>query len=56
MYLNKVYKHKLLPLYNKNTTWEGLFIEIENLHEKNILGNVYRPLRETNENYQSFIK
>ena len=56
MYLNEVYKHKLLHLYNRNTTWEGLFIEIENLSEKNILGNVYRPPRERNENYQSFIK
>ena len=36
-------------------TWEGLFIKIENLSEKNILGNVYRPPRERNENYQSFI-
>ena len=39
----------------KNITWEGLFIGIENLNEENILGNVYRPPHERNENYQSFI-
>ena len=50
IYINEVYKHKFLPLHNKNT-WEGLFIEIEKLNKKIILGNVYR-----NENYQSFIK
>ena len=32
IYLNELYKHKLLPLYKKNTTWEGIFIE------NNILG------------------
>ena len=29
IYLNEIYKHKILPLYKKNTTWEVLFIEKE---------------------------
>ena len=35
---------------------EGLFIEIESeeFRKKVIIGNMYRPPRERNENYQSF--
>ena len=51
IYLNELYTHKLLPLYKKTLPWEGLFIERKKLNEKIILGNVYRPPRERNENY-----
>ena len=31
------------------TAWEVMFIEIGNLHKSIIIGNIYRPPRESNE-------
>ena len=58
VYLNEKYDHKILPLYEKSAVWEGLFLEItgHSLEHKIMLGNIYRPPRERNENYQQFIK
>ena len=36
-------------VYEHSTAWEAMFIEIENLHKSLIIGNIYRPPRESNE-------
>ena len=58
IYLNDNYKYSILPLYNNSrpTVWEGLFIEVsgKGLKKPVIIGNVYRPPRNTNNGYQSF--
>ena len=40
---------KLIDFTHQNSqTWEGMFIEIENLNKTVIIGNIYRPPRESN--------
>ena len=57
IYVQEHYKYKLLSCYQHTKIWEGLFIEIESeeFKKKFIIGNMYRPPRERNENYQSFL-
>ena len=45
-------------LYTNSRIWEGQFIEIEclELNRTLILGNIYRPPRDINENYETFIE
>ena len=56
-YLHKKYMFKKLPIYVQSEVWEGLFIEISGhtLNKNIIIGNIYRPPRDRNENYQTFI-
>ena len=35
-------------IYEHSTAWEAMFIEIENLNKSVIIGNIYRPPRESN--------
>ena len=51
------YMFKKLPIYVQSEVWEGLFIEIlgHTLNKNIIIGNIYRPPRDRNENYQTFI-
>ena len=48
---------KKLPIYVQSEVWEGLFIEISGhtLNKNIIIGNIYRPPHDRNENYQTFI-
>ena len=48
---------KKLPIYVQSEVWECLFIEISEhtLNKNIIIGNIYRPPRDRNENYQTFI-
>ena len=57
IYVQEHYKYKLLSCYQHTKIWEGLFIEIvsKEFKKKVIIGNMYRPPRERNENYQSFL-
>ena len=56
IYLHDTFNYTLLPIYKRSTIWEGLFIEIEGEQLSNVVtGNMYRPPRDRNENYQSFI-
>ena len=57
IYVQEHYKYKLLSCYQHTKIWEGLFIEIESeeFEKKFIIGSMYRPPRERNENYQSFL-
>ena len=41
-------------IYEHSTSWEGMFIEIENLNKSLIIGNIYRPPRESNEQITKF--
>ena len=56
-YLHKKYMLKKLPIYIQSEVWEGLFIEISGrtLNKNIIIGNIYRPPRDRNENYKTFI-
>ena len=57
IYLRKDIKYKVLHVCPKSTIWEGQFIQLtEKLANKKIvLGNIYRPPMDTNENYKQFI-
>ena len=58
IYLKYTIKYKLIDIEANSNIWEGQFIEIEQENvgnKKIILGNVYRPPRDTNENYNQFI-
>ena len=47
---------KLIDFTHQNSqTWEGMFIEIENLNKTVIIGNIYRPPRESNHGISQFI-
>ena len=47
---------KLIDFTHQNSqTWEGMFIEIENLNKTVIIGNIYRPPRESNHEISQFI-
>ena len=47
----------ILPMYDSSDVWEGLFIELKNnFHKSVVIGNIYRPPRDVNINYQTFIK
>ena len=56
-YLSTEYKFEFLELHTDSTFWEGLFIKItgEKLNKYVIVGNIYRPPRNQNHNYQSII-
>ena len=58
IYLKDNLKYKLLNMSLTSNIWEGQFIEIyeDNLYAKTlILGNIYKPPRDINENYRQFI-
>ena len=57
IYVQEHYKYKLLSCYQHTTIWEGLLIEIESreFKKKVMIGNMYKPPGERNENYQSFL-
>lgn len=57
-YINSNFMYKLLPLYTESTVWEGQFIELsgENLKRPIIIGNIYRPPRDRNNNYQTSMR
>ena len=56
IYLNNKYDYKILSISNVSNVWEGQFIEINgNTIKEIILGNIYRPPRDTIENYKTFV-
>ena len=57
IYPHATFNYTLLPIYKRSIIWEGLLIEIEGKQlSKNVfMGNMYRPPRDRNGNYQSFI-
>ena len=59
IYLNECYSYKIRNLITNSNIWEGLFIDINggNLCRTFTIGNIYRPLRDNNNNanIQQFI-
>ena len=57
IYLRDSFDYKTLSIYNESEIWEGQFIEINSnlVQKKIVLGNIYRPPRDVNENYNNFI-
>ena len=57
IYLNNTYKCKNVKVFEDTNIWEGQFLEIpyQTMTKTIILGNVYRPPKDINENYQTFI-
>ena len=58
IYISTRFHYKHLSLYKKSDIWEGQFIEISGsqLERNIIIGNIYRPPRDTNANYHTFIE
>ena len=56
MYIHTKYDYKLIKV-NQYENWEGQLIEITGggLTKPGIMGNIYRPPRDLNVNYQQFI-
>ena len=56
-YLHTEYTFDFLELHTDSTFWKSPFIKItgKNLNKSVIVGNIYRPPRNQNHNYQSFI-
>ena len=57
IYLSDKYNYTLLSLHKYSEIWESQFTEVSGnkSHKKVVLGNVYRPLRDVNEHYRTFI-
>ena len=57
IYLNEKFNYSILPLYKTSQVWEGQFIEIsgDDLNKNIILGNVYRPPRNNQDNISKFM-
>ena len=57
IYVKKHLNFTILPMYDSSDVWEGLFIELKNnFHKSVVIGNIYRPPRDINNNYQRFIR
>ena len=58
IYISTRFHYKHLSLYKKSDIWEGQFIELSGsqLERNIIIGNIYRPPRDTNANYHTFIE
>ena len=56
IYLQKRFDYKVCKTINTSNIWECVFIDIKNGGLKNTLtlGNIYRPPRDLNENYECF--
>ena len=56
IYVNSMFNYTSLSLFNGSNIWEGQFLEISkhDLKKKIITGNLYRPPRDINSNYQTF--
>ncbi len=57
IYLHDKFKYTPKHQVNKSSIWEGQFINVYGggLPRKLILGNIYRPPHDINENYKNFI-
>ena len=55
--MNDKLNYKSLELYEKSDIFEAQFIEISgsDIHKPVIIGNMYRPPRDLNKNYETFI-
>ena len=56
IYLHNSYSYSNLPIYEKSDIWEGQFIKVSGGYTISniILGNIYRPPRDSIDNYSTF--
>ena len=57
MYLSKTFNYKVMLSLNQYDNWEGQFIKVTGgeLSKDIIIGNIYRPPIDLNENYKQFL-
>ena len=57
MYLSKTFNYKVSLSLNQYDNWEGQFIKVTGggLFKDILIGNIYRPPRDLNENYKQFV-
>ena len=57
MYINNCFNYKVIMTLNQFDHWEGQFVKITGggLSKDVIIGNIYRPPRDLNENYIQFL-
>ena len=57
MYINNCFNYKVIMTLNQFDHWEGQFVKITGggLSKDVIIGNIYRPPRDLNENYMQFL-
>ena len=57
MYLSKTFNYKVILSLNQYDNWEGQFIIVNGggFSKDIIIGNIYRPPRDLNENYKQFL-
>ena len=59
IYLNNIFDYKVLPFESMSNSWDGIFIELvpkfdAYMNKKVVIGNIYRPPRNTVENCTIF--
>ena len=54
MYFSKTFNYKVSLSLNQYGNWVGQFIKVTGLSKDTIIGNIYRPTRDLNENYKQF--
>ena len=57
MHLSKTFNYKVILSLNQFDNWEGQFIKVTGgeLPKDIIIGNIYRPPKDLNENYKQFL-
>ena len=57
MCINNCFNYKIIMTLNQFDHWEGQFVKITSggLSKDVIIGNIYRPPRDLNENYMQFL-
>ena len=55
IYIKDTLKYNRLNIYINSNIWEGQFIEIYCHSKQIVIGNLYRPPLDINENYMQFI-
>ena len=57
MHINNCFNYKRIMTLNQFDHWEGQFVNITGggLSKDVIIGNIYRPPRDLNENYMQFL-
>ena len=57
MYIDKELNFEVLIKLNTYTNWEGQLLKVKggSLSQTFVIGNIYRPPRSLNENYNEFI-